>query len=258
MEKQPETAEYHLQELMKYIKQLEDEKAKSKKRVRQLEETSELKDLFTDIIRHDLLNPLGIIKNVFDALPDSPEIQPLKSMINRNIQRAIEITENTSKLAKLERPEQLVYESKDLNSIFKKIVRDFDHSLKEKNMKLEYRAKDKYYAYVDPCIENVFSNLLSNAIKYSPEKSKVVVDIEDLDTSYKIKVEDNGEGVPDEYKESIFTRFERRTMGGVKGSGLGLSIVKRVVELHNGKVWVEDNSEGGSIFYVQLPKYRQR
>ncbi|MEE8358746.1 MAG: HAMP domain-containing sensor histidine kinase, partial [Candidatus Hydrothermarchaeales archaeon] len=62
------------------------------------------------------------------------------------------------------------------------------------------------------------------------------------------------EGIPDEYKEGVFDRFKRVKKEGVKGTGLGLAIVKKVVEAHNGRVWVEDNPGGGSIFYVTLPQ----
>ncbi|MCK4247747.1 MAG: HAMP domain-containing histidine kinase, partial [Methanomicrobia archaeon] len=59
--------------------------------------------------------------------------------------------------------------------------------------------------------------------------------------------------VPDELKEAIFERFERGDVD-VKGSGLGLAIVKKIVDLHGGKAWVENNPEGGSIFFVEIPK----
>jgi signal transduction histidine kinase len=59
--------------------------------------------------------------------------------------------------------------------------------------------------------------------------------------------------VDDEYKKEIFTRFTRREKGGVKGSGLGLTIANKIMKLHNGKIWVEDNPGGGSVFKVKLP-----
>jgi len=71
---------------------------------------------------------------------------------------------------------------------------------------------------------------------------------------WKISVADRGDGVPDEDKTGIFTRFTRRDKEGVKGSGLGLSIVKRIVEAHQGRVWVEDRPGGGSIFVVKVPR----
>ena len=68
---------------------------------------------------------------------------------------------------------------------------------------------------------------------------------------------DSFSNLNDEHKEKIFNRFERLERGIIKGSGLGLAISKRIVELHDGEVWVEDNPEGGSIFKVKLPKLYQ-
>ena len=103
-------------------------------------------------------------------------------------------------------------------------------------------------------IREVFLNFLTNAVKYAKEGKKIIIEAEDDGKNYKIKVKDFGEGVPDKYKEKIFRRFERGEKEGVKGAGLGLSITKKLVELHNGKVWVEDNPEGGSVFVTVLPK----
>jgi len=72
--------------------------------------------------------------------------------------------------------------------------------------------------------------------------------------NYRISVADKGEGIPDKYKTAIFDRFTRLEKGAIKGSGLGLGIVKKIVELHNGKVWVENNSPKGSVFIVELPQ----
>jgi signal transduction histidine kinase len=65
---------------------------------------------------------------------------------------------------------------------------------------------------------------------------------------------DEGGGIPDAFKNTIFDRFERIKKEGVKGTGLGLAIAKRIVDLHGGSIWVEDNSAGGCTFRVRLPK----
>ncbi|NOZ76942.1 MAG: sensor histidine kinase [Euryarchaeota archaeon] len=106
----------------------------------------------------------------------------------------------------------------------------------------------------NPLIYDICSNLLSNAAKYGPMGGKVVVEIKGEDGGVSFSVADNGPGVPDEHKESIFRRFQRRAKGGVKGTGLGLAIARRIVDIHKGRIWVEDNPEGGSIFRVWLPK----
>ena len=105
-----------------------------------------------------------------------------------------------------------------------------------------------------PLIEDIFSNLISNAIKYSPAKSTVKVDISDNADSWIVSVADSGEGIAEEEKQNIFERFERAGLTNIKGTGLGLAIAKRIVELHKGTIWVEDNSEEGSKFFVSLPK----
>jgi signal transduction histidine kinase len=103
-------------------------------------------------------------------------------------------------------------------------------------------------------LEDLFSNLVSNALKYASEGKMIEIGIRDTDDSWTVHVKDWGKGIEDEYKEKIFTRFKRLDKGGVKGSGLGLAIAQRIVDLHQGDIWVEDNPEGGSVFFVRLPK----
>ena len=71
-----------------------------------------------------------------------------------------------------------------------------------------------------------------------------------------MSIKDQGKGIVGDDKEKIFSRFERLDVNGIQGLGLGLAIVKRIVQLHSGQIWVEDNPTGGSIFYVSLPKSR--
>jgi signal transduction histidine kinase len=130
-------------------------------------------------------------------------------------------------------------------------------NLQEKNMKLLF-PEGEYIAEVNVFIEDVFSNLISNAIKYSPSGTDVSVAFEDELERWKIKIADRGIGVPDEHRKSIFERFKRVEKGSVKGSGLGLAIVKKVVEIHAGEVWVEDNPDGGSVFVFTVPKERKK
>ncbi len=230
---------------------------KLKKYAEQLEYSNKLKDLFTDIMCHDLLNPVGIIRNyteiMMDEESDRKKIQELRSM-KKNAEKVIDLIKNASKYERLAGIEELDFEEADLNSVIREVIHSFEPMLKAKKMEVEYKAEGECLAKVSPVIEDIFSNLISNAIKYSPENSKIVIGVEDDNDSWKVMVKDYGEGVPDEYKEAIFERFKRGGKEGVKGTGLGLAIVKRAVELHKGKVWVEDNPEGGSIFYVILPK----
>jgi signal transduction histidine kinase len=222
-----------------------------------LEKSNKLKDLFIDILCHDLLNPIGIAKNYLELLmedeTDKGRLEELQA-VERNLNKIISIIEDSSKYARLEATEKLALEKRDIGEIFKRVVENSKPMIEEKRIKLRFRPWRKYYSLVDDSIADVFDNLLSNAIKYSPEGGRVVIDILDNGNDWRVMVKDYGEGVPDKDKKAIFERFERKTKDGVKGSGLGLAIVKRAVELHKGRVWVEDNPDGGSIFYVSLPK----
>ena len=222
-----------------------------------LEEANKIKDLFTDIMHHDLLNPLGAIRLMTELQLEKTagdETSRGLLMIKRNVDKLIEMIRSAGMYAKLESAEKLERSKLDLNGILKAVTDSFKLRMEEKNMKLEYLAKDECYAMVNPIIEDVFSNLLDNAIKYSPAGSKIEVNIMDENKYCKTYVRDWGYGIKDDDKVKLFTRFQRVDKKGVKGTGLGLAIVKRIMTLHGGRVWVEDNPEGGSVFYVEVPK----
>lgn len=111
-----------------------------------------------------------------------------------------------------------------------------------------------------PCdagrVLQILDNLVSNAIKYSPKGDRVVVRATRVDDRVRFEVEDHGEGIPDELRPRIFGRFiqadssDRREKGG---TGLGLYIAKRLVELHHGEMGFEDGPDGGTLFWFELP-----
>ncbi|NOZ76762.1 MAG: PAS domain S-box protein [Euryarchaeota archaeon] len=223
----------------------------------EIEESNRMMQLFTDIMRHDLLNPAGVIQSFTELLlekEDDPEKRDILETIQGAAARLVAMIENASRYSKLESMEEIECRDMDLGAVLEEAVDDLAHLIEERGMTLDNLARGRYPAWVNPMVKDVFTNLISNAIKYSPPGSRITVDIRDEDGDWLFYVRDRGEGVPDEFKERLFTRFERLGKEGVKGTGLGLAIVKRLVELHRGRVWVEDNPGGGSIFYVSLPK----
>ena len=229
-----------------------------KKYAVELEEANRIKSLFADIMSHDLMTPVSVIKTMIELKLEKAEDDEMRRtllMITKSVDKLIDMIRSAGMYAKLESIKKLERTSLDLNMVFRMVIENFKPELEKKNMKLEYLAKGEYPTMVNPVIENVFSNLISNAVKYSPEESKIEVNIMNKNGDYRIYVKDWGYGIKDEDKEKLFTRFQRVDKKGVRGTGLGLAIVKRIVELHKGHVWVEDNPEGGSIFYVEIPKY---
>ena len=232
---------------------------KMKKYARELEEANQLKDLFTDIIRHDLLNPVTVIKGLSEILSEDESLPKNKKnveMILKNVGKLEEMIQSASTLAKVEAVDKLDFEERDLCKILRKVISDFTPMFRNKGMSVEFLGEAKCIAEVNPHIEDIFSNLLSNAVKYSPGNTPVTVGIKVDGEDYIISVKDRGNRIPDEYKEIIFERFKRIEKRGVKGTGLGLSIVKRIVDIHKGRVWVEDNPEGGNVFLVRIPAKR--
>jgi len=240
------------------ITEHKESEEKLKDYAKDLERSNELKVLFVDIMRHDLLNPAGIVQGyteiLFDMEYDEKKIDFLQKIEKHN-KKLIDLIETTARFAKLESVEELEFGAMDIAAMFKIVVDNLRPQIEDKHITLEFKAEGTYSANVNPMFEEVFVNLLSNAIKYSPEKSKVIIDIIDADENWKVTVTDFGEGVLDEHKTMLFDRFQRVNKVAVKGSGLGLAIVKRIVELHGGDVGVEDNPEGvGSVFWVTVGK----
>jgi signal transduction histidine kinase len=105
----------------------------------------------------------------------------------------------------------------------------------------------------------VFDNLLGNAIKFSPEGGQIIVTVEDAGSMVQVSVADQGVGIPPDQLERIFERFyqvdgsARRRFPGV---GLGLTIAKRIVEAHGGRIWAVSEPGNGSAFHFAIPKYQ--
>jgi len=241
----------------KLKKSYEGLEEKVRQRTAELSESNKLKDLFIDIMRHDLLNPAGVVKTSTQvALMDEKDSKKKENLqlIENSSDRLIKMIENASVFAKLESGEKIELKEMDLGVILKDAVEGLISKAEERKIKIKLDAKGEFLANVNPLIGDVIANFITNAIKYGPADSEIVVAIKKENGNYRMSVADKGEGIEDKYKTAIFDRFTRLEKGAIKGSGLGLAIVKKIVELHNGKVWVENNSPKGSVFIVEIPR----
>ncbi|MDW7731975.1 MAG: ATP-binding protein [Methanolobus sp.] len=228
------------------------------KYTRELEITTELKVLFTDILTHDLLNPANIIRGFTEELiilEDDQSKKKLLDKVHKNNEKLIEMMESAAKFIKLESVSDIRFEEQDIVPILEKTIRGFRDDIEKKDITLVFNPACNCRIMANPLIEEVFINLLSNAIKYSPEKGKIIVSSTDQGSGCRVQITDFGPGISNEDKPRIFERFRQADKGSVKGSGLGLAIVKRIVDLHKGKLGVDDNPLGsGSIFWVTIKK----
>ncbi|ABS27357.1 PAS domain-containing sensor histidine kinase [Anaeromyxobacter sp. Fw109-5] len=223
----------------------------------QLEEATRLKDLFADILRHDLLSPAATLRMGIDLLAKneaSPAATRLLEKMSRSCARLTDLIEHAAKYAKISTLEQLELDTLDLRRVLQDVIADFQETLQEDGLRSSLSSLGELPVRANPLVSEVFANLVSNALKYGRAGGTVTVGVEDAGEHWVVAVTDCGEGIRDEDKQRIFTRFERLEREGVKGTGLGLAIAKHIVELHRGKIWVEDNPGGGCVFRVALPK----
>lgn len=215
-----------------------------------LEEVNRVKDLFADIMRYNILDPLINIKMISETMKDEEDEIKRESLltIKRDADKLIELIKNADKYTKLEAEGKLKKSMIDLTTVIRLTIDKFRNQLNEKNVKIEYLAKNKNYIMASPIIEDIFSNLIANTIKHSPEGSKIEVNIIDDDGFYKIYIKDWGTEITDEDKAKLFSSHNE-----IK-NGVELILANRVAGLHEGNIWIEDNPEGGSVFFVKLPK----
>ncbi|MDA0524322.1 PAS domain S-box protein [Methanococcoides alaskense] len=229
-----------------------------KKYAAELERSNELKTIFADIMRHDLMNPISFINGYVGVLleteKDPDKVTKIKCL-KKVTSKLIIMIEEASKFSMLEESDEITLKVFDLEFMLRSSAMYIQKQADEKEMSIELDLHGPYFVKADPMVEDVFANILSNAIKYSPKRTKVIVDVANQGEFWKISITDSGEGIADEDKPLVFDRFKRVNKGNIKGTGLGLAIVKRIMELHEGDVGVSNNPEGqGSVFWVTLKK----
>lgn len=147
----------------------------------------------------------------------------------------------------------------DVVRMAKRTVQQYQESERRINKVFHLSASsDSIFIELD---ENKFmqsiNNLISNAIKFTPDGGIITVSLEEEEEAVLFKVADNGIGIPEKYHVTLFEKFTNARRPGIKGEpsvGLGMSIIKTIVEWHHGKIWFESEVNKGTTFYISLPK----
>ena len=227
---------------------------------------TQLKNDFISNITHELKTPIATVSvavealKSFNALDDPKRTQEYLSISANELQRLSLLVDKVLKLSMFEKQEiELKNETFDLKQLIEEVVA---------SMRLQF---EKYHAIIKldlpdapiPLIADrlhitsVIYNLLDNALKYSTGNPIIRVGLKENTDELEFLVEDNGAGIPNEYKEKVFDKFFRVPTGdhhNVKGYGLGLSYVAYVVQRHHGRIAVQTVAGAGSIFTVTLPR----
>ncbi len=225
-------------------------------------------DIKTDFINnmsHEFKTPLATISVATDSLANdkiatNPEkVKYYSYLIKQENLRMKKQVENVLNMSKLERNEvKLFLKETNVRELIKSITESFQLIVDERKGSLvkEFTA-EKYNLKIDEFhISNTLVNLLDNANKYSPESPEIKIKTRNEGNWYVIEISDKGMGMDTENKGRIFEKFFREETGNVhnvKGQGLGLTYVKKIIELHKGQIHVESQKGKGSTFIVKLP-----
>jgi len=226
-------------------------------------EISKMKDDFLHSITHDLRNPMTSIRGFLKFLRDGmggPLTDQQKNMLeimNRASVRLLSMINDILDIAKLEAGRlELTLSECDLKEMIKHVTELLQSQTQKKHINLITEIPENLSKITaDPMLlERVFINLISNSIKFTPDSGKITVKITEDENELKASIIDTGEGIPQEFLDKIFDKFQQVTGQRKGGTGLGLTICKYIVDAHNGNIWVESKIREGSKFIFTLPK----
>ena len=226
---------------------------------------SEIKTDFINNMTHEFKTPIATINLALDAIKN-PKIIEDKEKVFRYLQmirdenkRMHAQVENVLRISKLEKKElDITKEPTVVHDVIEDAIEHVNLILEDKNGTVvkHLNAARTTCLINEVHFTNVLVNILENAIKYSPDSPKIEIFTENIKDMILIKVKDNGLGMSKIAQKRVFEKFYREHTGdihNVKGHGLGLAYVKRIVEDHNGHVYVESEKGKGSTFIIKIP-----
>ncbi len=219
-----------------------------------------LRKRLTADVAHELRTPLATLQSHLEAMIDGiwkPDTERLKSC-HEEIMRINRLVGDLEKLARYESENLILSKTYfDISELIHHIVNNFETDFAGKGIGISFKVADEKINADKDKVSQVMVNLISNALKYTPQGGSVEIHVKGSDTEAEIGVKDTGLGIPPEDLQHIFERFyradkSRNRMTG--GSGIGLAIVKAIVEAHKGSVTVRSELGKGTEFTVILPK----
>lgn len=249
------------------MEKLSRELAEANQELRKLDRA---KSEFISLASHQLRAPLTIIKGyislILEGTMGALAEQGKKAMeiVSSSAEQLIKLVNDLLDLSRIEAGKiKYDFRKEDFISLWRKIINEFKPRADAKNVSvtLESIRPIIEFSFDPDKMREVAINLLDNAVKYSPDSGKVTIRIEDAEDVLRVSVRDQGIGIKKEDLGKMFTKFARTEEAqrmDPNGMGIGLYFVKRVIDDHNGKVWVESEGLGkGSIFFVELPIQRK-
>lgn len=240
-----------------------NENRKLKEQQNNKDNTPDDKNELLKILTHDLKNPISALKGSAMLIQSDPADVESNSELAKMIEEAAdEVTERLGQFLDMQEIDDVKYELNksevDVHKLLEKIIEINKPQAQAKKQSIDFNKKEDN-CYVIKADEQkliaAVDNIVNNAIKYSPLSKNINVNLERKNGKVLIEVKDEGPGFSDEDLKKAFGKFKRlsaRPTGGELSSGLGLFIVKRIVELHDGKVWINSQKGIGSSFFIEV------
>lgn len=247
------------------LERLRRDKENIEHKIDALEKLNKTKSGIISVVSHELRTPLAIVKEslrlVYDGIPGSVNDKQKEILFGaeKNLDRLKNIIDELLDVSRIESGRlKLHYTLVNLNDLLNGFLEFFRRRAQERGVELKYKAsREQINIFLDAeRINQVVLNLLGNALKFTEQGGSITLELKLLETKARIGVIDTGVGIAKQDIERLFNRFVQvsKVPGAEKkGVGLGLSIVKDLVEKHSGEVWVESKLGTGSKFYFTLP-----
>jgi len=227
------------------------------------EEKKKEKFEFVRVLAHELKSPLAAVEGylrIVEGRMKGPELSSYDDMVDRSLKRLEgmrRLIMDILDLTKIDAGEKKRYlENVSVTEIVDNCIESVRIMAKGRNIEVNYSVPEDFKAVLDAGeFEIVLNNLLTNAVKYNVDGGKVFLDVNRAENGIKIRCEDTGIGMSPEDQEKLFKEFSRiknKFTVNVQGSGLGLSILKKIIALYNGEVIVESAEGKGTVFSVFL------
>jgi len=226
---------------------------------------SEIKTDFINNMSHEFKTPIATINLALDAISNPKALKtPNKvaqyvKMIREENSRMLSQVENVLRISQLERSNEPIQKaSVDGHQIIEEAIGHIQLILKDKSgtLKTNLNAKNVIINGNKSHLTNIIVNLIDNAVKYCDQTPMVEVKTYNDDSSFVLQVKDNGIGMTPSVQKKIFDKFFRAASGdihNVKGHGLGLAYVKKIVDLHKGEINLESKNNFGTTFTIRIP-----
>ncbi len=231
------------------------------------EDANQAKSDFLADISHEIRTPIHAILgytrlgvNRVDSHPRK-KLKKFFSEIDSSGKRLVSLVSDLLDLSKLQTGKTVyAFEMNSLSATMRDVINEFQALAEEKNITLEFIDSNLINSLMmdKNKIRRVLTNLLSNAIKFSEANSSIEISLTSKENQLFVSIKDNGMGIPQNELETVFEKFiqSSKTTVEMGGTGLGLSISKQIITDHKGKIWAENNRDGGSTFHFTLPAYQ--